>query len=304
MPQTGTARPAAYPQHLGDIASPESAPDPGALEQPVELRILASGSAGNCSILVRGAGRFRRLTMIDCGLSPLRTRRLLAQLGLGFEHVDDILVTHLDSDHFHTGWTRALPRHARLRLHTRHLRRAAREGLDTSRIEFFDTPFSLPAGVTVEPTLLEHDEWGVVTFRFSLPSITGSEASLGYATDIGRITPRLIKALGAVDVLAIESNYCPTLQLASDRPVFLKNRIMGGAGHLSNDQCASVVRQIAPRRSVVLLHLSRQCNTPALASAAHHGAPYELTITSQTEPAGPVIVRGPCPRLQRPTLRS
>lgn len=293
MPRTGAARRAAYPQHLGDIVSADLHTDLESLDEPIELRVLASGSSGNCSLLVRGAGRFRRVTMIDCGLSPLRTRRLLALAGLHLEQVDDILVTHLDSDHFHPGWTRALPRHARLRLHARHLRRAAREGIETSRVEFFESPFALPAGAVVDPMLLDHDEWGVVAFRFSWPSSAGEEASLGYATDIGRVTPRFIGALRGVDILAIESNYCPELQLASDRPDFLKRRIMGGAGHLSNDECAAAVRAIDPRRGVVLLHLSRQCNTPARASEAHRGAAYDLSITSQTEPLPPILIRTP-----------
>jgi phosphoribosyl 1,2-cyclic phosphodiesterase len=281
---TTSARPAA--QHLwgANDCAPEAL-DGGAAAQ-FDLCVLASGSAGNCSLLVRGDGPFRRVTMIDCGLSPLRTRRMLAGMGLGFDRVDDILVTHLDSDHFHPGWTRALPRHARLHLHARHIRRAVKEGIDTSRVELFDSAFAIPAGVTIHPTLVEHDAWGVVAFRFDF----GRE-SLGYATDVGSVTPELIDAMRGVDVLAIESNYCPEMQIASERPEFLKQRIMGGSGHLSNGQCADAVRAIGSARHVVLLHLSRQCNTPERASAAHIGAAYALTVTSQHEPAPAVVVR-------------
>jgi hypothetical protein len=72
-----------------------------------------------------------------------------------------------------------------------------------------------------------------------------------------------------VDVLAVESNYCPRMQLASNRPQFLKDRIMGGAGHLSNQQSARLVRQVSPASHVVLLHLSLLCNTPKVALQAH-----------------------------------
>ncbi|XOV75295.1 MAG: hypothetical protein ACFHWZ_18080 [Phycisphaerales bacterium] len=50
-----------------------------------------------------------------------------------------------------------------------------------------------------------------------------------------------------VDVLAIESNYCRDMQVASDRPEFLKSRIMDGSGHLSNDECLDAVHAISPR---------------------------------------------------------
>ena len=93
-----------------------------------------------------------------------------------------------------------------------------------------------------------------------------------------------------VDVLAIESNYCPVMQENSDRPEFLKRRIMDGSGHLSNQQSAAAVRAIAPKKHVVLLHLSRQCNTPELAAMGHAGAPYELTVAHHEVPTGLVRV--------------
>src|SRR5690606_15414327 len=137
------------------------------------------------------------------------------------------------------------------------------------------------------------DAWGVVAFRFDLPG-----ASLGYATDVGSVNSDLLDLMRGVQTLAIESNYCPQMQLASARPEFLKRRIMGGKGHLSNQECAKAVRDIAPARRVALLPLSRQCNTPELARAAHEGASYELVITSQTAPARPVAVVSVAPSNQ------
>jgi phosphoribosyl 1,2-cyclic phosphodiesterase len=93
----------------------------------------------------------------------------------------------------------------------------------------------------------------------------------------------MIDHLRGVDVLALESNYCPVLQVASDRPRFLKDRIMCGSGHLSNEQCARAVGLIAPRSHVVLLHLSQECNTPELALAGHRDRGYGVTVSSQHE---------------------
>src|SRR5205823_4445181 len=72
---------------------------------------------------------------------------------------------------------------------------------------------------------------------------------------------------------ALESNYDPQMQLTSARPWFLKQRIMGGAGHLSNDQALSAIQRILDHAQatntrlpshIVLLHRSRQCNCPKL----------------------------------------
>ncbi|MBL8745892.1 MAG: MBL fold metallo-hydrolase [Phycisphaerae bacterium] len=267
-----------FPVHLG-------APITEAVASPTAFCVLASSSSGNCSALIHGEGLLRRVTLIDCGLSPRRTRLLLARMGLDFSAIDDILVTHLDGDHFYSGWIKALPRHTWLHIHARHLRRAAHAGVDMSRVTAFEDPFTLRCGVHVRPTVLSHDEWGVVAFRLDVRGV-----SLGYATDLGRASASLIKAMQGVDVLAIESNYCRRMQVESDRPEQLKERIMGGFGHLSNEECAAAVRKIQPRDHVVLLHLSRQCNSPETAAAHHAGAGYRLTVADAEWPMAPIVL--------------
>ena len=245
------------------------------------LCVLASGSSGNCSVLrvVAESGRPERTILLDAGLSPTRTRRLLADRGIGLPEIDDIVLTHLDADHFHLGWRRVRDCRATLRLHRQHRGKAERRGLLLRRNEPFTGAFE-SGPVRIDPIMMSHDHLGVAAFRIE----TACGGSLGFATDLGRTTDAMIDHLAGVGTLAIESNYCPVMQADSDRPAFLKNRIMGGAGHLSNEECAQAVRTIAPAASVVLLHLSRQCNTPGLAARAHTDAPYELTISTQTEP--------------------
>lgn len=253
---------------------------------PTSFCVLASSSSGNCSVLVHGEGLMRRVTLIDCGLSPRRTRLLLARMGIDFSAIDDILVTHLDGDHFYAGWIKALPRHTWLHIHRRHLRRAAASGIPMDRVTAFEEPFSLRCGVRVRPTVLTHDAWGVIAFRLDVNGV-----ALGYATDLGRASPALINAMRGVDVLAIESNYCRRMQIESDRPEELKERIMGGFGHLSNEECAAAVRAIEPRGHVVLLHLSRECNSPEVASSHHAGAPYTLVVADAEWPTQPIVLR-------------
>lgn len=261
--------------------APEIPCEPGG---PIDFAVLASSSAGNCSVLISGAGSVRRVTLIDAGLSPLRTRGLLQTFGLTLDHIDDVIFTHLDHDHCHQSWPRHLPRHARFRVFAGHRGRARNAGLLRRKTLIFDAePFDLPCGLRVTPTRLAHDQLGVVVFRFDAP-----DASLGYATDVGRPTPEMVQALAGVDVLAIESNYCPQLQMASARPAFLKNRIMGGAGHLSNEECRAAVAAIRPTREVVLLHLSRECNAPDHARQYHDGEAYRVTVASP-DAATPLI---------------
>lgn len=243
------------------------------------LRVLASGSSGNCSLLeVVHDGRTHRV-LIDLGLSPRRTAGILETWSIQLDSIDAAIVTHLDGDHCNPGWRRRSI--GPLFLHRVFLPVARRNGHDPAHITTFDGSFDPAPGIHVSPCLLDHDELGTAAFR-----IETFAGSLGFATDLGAVTADLIDHLHAVDVLAIESNYCPRLQRLSDRPEFLKRRIMGGRGHLSNEQSRRAIGLIAPRHRVVLLHLSRQCNDPDLVAHLHRDAPYELTITSQDEPTG------------------
>ncbi|MBK7405590.1 MAG: MBL fold metallo-hydrolase [Phycisphaerales bacterium] len=263
---------------------------------PAQLRVLASGSSGNCSLLRTPEGG---AILVDAGLSPRRTRRHLEECGLGLADLQAVLLTHLDSDHFYGGWSSALPADVPILVHRQHAREAARCGLGKDRLRTFEGEFSPAPGVEARAVVTAHDELGTAAFRFEC----AGGAALGFATDLGRPSEALVRHLAGVDVLAIESNYCPRMQIESDRPAFLKQRVMGGRGHLSNEECAALVEEIGPRSHVVLLHLSRQCNDPALVARMHARRPYSVTITSQFDPT-PWIPLEAGPKASPPRPRS
>jgi phosphoribosyl 1,2-cyclic phosphodiesterase len=230
--------------------------------------------------------------LLDAGLSPRRTEAMLCEAGLGGLPIHAMVLTHLDADHWNVGWLEARPETTRLYIHRRHRGRATREGILHRPSEMFEGAFSPLPGVVVSPVLCSHDELGVAAFRITL----ANGATLGYATDVGRPSDELVNHLAGVDVLALESNYCPVMQQRSGRPAFLVRRIMGGGGHLSNQQSADLAFRIAPRGHIVLLHLSRQCNTPDAARAAYDGCPIALTIARHDTPTGHIpVVAGPEP---------
>lgn len=266
--------------------------------------VLASGSAGNCTAIVLKRDGVERVVLIDLGLSPRRTFALLAERGLRPDQIDGCILTHLDTDHFRAAWMIALPRHAKFRLHAAHAGELRRLGMWDgaglgSRVAPFDERdggFDLDPGVTVRPRMMSHDDEGVSTLRIDMPGVNGGV--LGFATDLGRVTADLVAHMRAdyghgagVDALAMESNYCPRMQIASSRPEFLKRRIMGGRGHLSNQEAAEAVQAIGPREHVVLLHLSRECNHPSIAMEHHAGADYAVTVAEQERPSRWVRLR-------------
>lgn len=258
-------------------------PMPVTDDASASLCVLASGSAGNCSVLEYRSGGIRRACLIDLGISPRRAIKLLAGLGLGLHQIDDVLVTHLDADHFHTGWHRWLPGHVRVRMHASHARRLDCIDLFADRLAVFESGFTSQAGIDIHPLTLAHDSEGVSVYRMDLPDAHGG-GRLGFATDLGRVTRGMVDLFQGLDVLAIESNYCPEMQLSSMRPEFLKRRIMGGRGHLSNQEALAAIGKMHPREHVVLLHLSRECNHPDRVSGLHAGADYSVTIAEQDRP--------------------
>ncbi len=266
---------------------PGSSPPPGAIVTEASLCVLASSSSGNCSVLRWRENGAVRACLIDAGLSPKKTKNWLRGVGTNLSQVDTILLTHLDRDHCHVGWSGGrVPGHITVRMHQRHLGRAESEGMLYQRTEPFRDRITLSPGVRISVGMMSHDELGVASFRFEFSVGPGGSgrASLGFATDLGRVTDELVGTMSGVDVLAMESNYCPRMQADSSRPAFLKRRIMGGRGHLSNHECAEAVARIAPREHVVLLHLSRECNHPDLVAALHQGSPYALTIARPDRP--------------------
>jgi phosphoribosyl 1,2-cyclic phosphodiesterase len=211
--------------------------------------------------------------LIDCGIGPRIAARRMKELDFAVGQVSAICLTHLDGDHFNRNWVgQIIRREIRVHCHEDRagdLARLAANDQFTRLIRPFNgKPFAPIDGIRINSIRLEHDEHGSHGFL-----IEGSPGRIGYATDLGRVDENLIHQFCGVDVLAIESNYDPHMQQSSDRPGFLKQRIMGGRGHLSNGQALAGVRQILDRsrrrglalpRHIVLLHRSRQCNCPNL----------------------------------------
>jgi len=229
----------------------------------IELCILASGSLGNCTVVRTPAG----VMLIDAGIGPRTTARRMNGTGVAVRDVRAICLTHLDRDHFTPNWVRTiLERQIRVFCHESRVGELL--GVSGGRlapcVSGFDSAFQPLDGLDVHPIALAHDREGSCGFV-----LEGFGCRAGYATDLGRVTTELVEHFINVDLLAIESNYDPRMQLDSGRPWFLKQRIMGGAGHLSNEQAFAAIRTIldrSPRRParIVLLHRSRECNCPTL----------------------------------------
>jgi phosphoribosyl 1,2-cyclic phosphodiesterase len=245
----------------------------------IELCILASGSMGNSSVLRTPRG----VMLIDVGIGPRTASKRLEGTGVRVSDVQSICLTHLDRDHFNFNWIKTIVTHG-IRVFVAadrrpHLLRYLEDHPLVSRFAALVEPFRDKAfeplfGLTARAIRLDHDMTGSHGFCFS-----GFDCRVGYASDLGRVPDVLIECFEDVDVLAIESNYDPEMQRNSGRPWFLKKRIMGGFGHLSNEQAFHAIRTILARsmkkrsalpEHIVLLHRSLECNCPDVVRALFH----------------------------------
>ena len=224
--------------------------------------MLGSGSAGNSALIATDHCRI----LVDGGLSARQIVLRLEQCGVSPEQLDGVLLTHEHGDH--VCGLEVLCRKFHVPIYANALTAEAVRcdcALDRHRNwRIFRTgaEFSM-CDITVQPFPVPHDAVDPVGFVFSAAS-----SSLGFITDLGSVTKLIVERLRQVHTLVIETNHDEKLlQNDTHRPWPVKQRIQSRHGHLSNTAAATVLEELLPGRveRVVLGHLSRDCNTPALA---------------------------------------
>lgn len=138
--------------------------------------------------------------------------------------------------------------------------------------------------VRVETIPTPHDGADGVVFV-----VDDGRRRLGILTDLGHVFPGLDEVIGSLDAVIIESNYDPQMLADGPYPLFLKRRIRGCGGHISNVEAAELLNAAAGKRMkwACLGHLSEQNNNPALALQTHRGIlgeRFPLYVAGRYEP--------------------
>jgi phosphoribosyl 1,2-cyclic phosphodiesterase len=227
---------------------------------------LGSGSSGNSTLVSFGT----RTLLVDAGLSARELAARLSQVGVPPDTLTAILLSHEHHDHAR-GLERFAVRHrvpvfttpetlAALNLAPRHL----------GSWQPFEPGVPFEAfGVKVDPFTIPHDAVNPVGFV-----LEAEGTRVGIATDLGHATTLVVERLRGCHVLVVEANHDDGMLLGGPYPWALKQRIGGRLGHLSNDEAAALLAQVADDdcQAVILAHLSESNNTAALARKAVAGA--------------------------------
>ena len=140
--------------------------------------------------------------------------------------------------------------------------------------------------VVVETVSTPHDGVDGVVFV-----VDDGKHRLGILTDLGHVFGDLQPLIASLDAVLLESNYDPEMLANGDYPDWLKERIEGPGGHISNLESAELLRTAASNRMkwACLGHLSHDNNTPALALETHRqilGSRSPLHVATRYEPSG------------------
>lgn len=231
----------------------------------LRFRSLASGSSGNATLIEASDGLHRTRVLVDCGLGLRQLIARLAVEGIGPADLDGIFITHEHGDHI--GCAPMLVARYGVPLWTSAgtAQYAAFAGLESALNLVRDGQVFAIGGLQLHPFTVPHDAREPLQLR-----CTDGDRVLGLMTDIGHVTGHALAALAGCHALVLESNHDVELLAQSRYPDFLKRRVGGQHGHLSNVQAAAALGALRHDRlnTVVAAHLSERNNRPDLVSRA------------------------------------
>jgi phosphoribosyl 1,2-cyclic phosphodiesterase len=219
------------------------------------LSSLNSGSNGNCYYI----GNDDDAVLIDAGISCRETERRMARLDLSLRKVRAIFISHEHSDH--TRGVAVLSRKHRIPVFITTLTQK-KSGISLSPLLIrrftADEPVSV-GELLVHPFAKSHDGIDPHSFTVTFNGITA-----GVFTDIGIPDGPLIHHLSRCHAAFLETNYDEWMLEHGSYPVYLKRRIRGDKGHLSNRQAFEIFtnHRSSFLKLLVLSHLSAQNNHP------------------------------------------
>ena len=229
----------------------------------VRYAVLGSGSSGNSYAFSDG----QTSVLIDQGYSGVELQRRLVAIGLDISSVAAVCVTHLHPDH--AKGLGVISRKLRVPIYL-HTAMVEKEKVVFSKLsippecialvrpleEFSVGPFVLSCFET------SHDSGGSVGWR-----VTYGDTSLMVLTDTGCYTQEQLLLAKSSNILFLEANYDEAMLQNGPYPYYLKQRISGLYGHLSNDQALQFLQESQfTGEHVYFIHLSGTNNEPSLLS--------------------------------------
>ena len=260
------------------------------------FRILCfgSGSSGNCFYFQNDEGAF----LIDAGVGISKMRKYFAMYDIVPQSISGVFLTHDHIDHVRCACSFA--KRAGIPIYATE---SVWQGMDISQVIRTKIPIeyrriiqkNMPMdflGCRLTAFDVPHDSSDNVGYYICYKNIR-----LVHVTDDGSMTDEIQSYIAQANCLTIESNYDEDMLRNGAYPTYLKTRIFGTNGHLSNREAAETIyRHYKHLSHVWLCHISANNNTPQKAldevvgllrkkGVAEQDFPV-LTPLNRTEPTG------------------
>jgi phosphoribosyl 1,2-cyclic phosphodiesterase len=246
---------------------------------------LSSGSTGNATLVEvnHAVGKPSRV-LVDCGMRLSLLLDHLSRAEVAPTDIDAIFITHEHSDHigcviqfasrfsipvWASQGTHAALQDLQTKLRAKQPTHAQLAGLVPGfealiRVAADMCPIEIN-GLQINPFTVPHDAREPLQL-----TCTDGNTKLGILTDLGHPSRHVLDQLVGCNALLLECNHDSEMLSNSKYPAFLKARVGGDFGHLSNLQAAEILKNImhGNLRHVSAAHLSQQNNHPSLAQSA------------------------------------
>jgi phosphoribosyl 1,2-cyclic phosphodiesterase len=229
----------------------------------LRFQSFGSGSSGNCYFI----GNSTQGILIDAGIGVRTIRKCLRDIGLDFDRIWGVFITHNHADHIKSVGALGEKHHIPV-----YSTRLVHEGIDRSYCMTEKLNGSKKYIEKYESITL--GDFAITSFPVSHDSIDSVGYTIEYkgrkftlATDLGHVDEAVALQIVQSDYILLESNYDEQMLRDGNYPLHLKNRITAPTGHLSNDQAGWFLAENYREhwKQIFLCHLSRENNFPELA---------------------------------------
>jgi phosphoribosyl 1,2-cyclic phosphodiesterase len=244
---------------------------------PLYIASINSGSNGNCYYI----GNNNEAVLIDAGISCRETEKRLRRLGLSMKKVRAVFISHEHSDHI-SGLETIAEKYKLPVYITEKTLRNCTVRVAKDHVHYFSSRERIRIGnLTIKSFAKFHDASDPQSFIVQ----DDEGVCIGVFTDIGKACEEVVYHFKQCNAVFLESNYDEAMLANGDYPYFLKRRITGGNGHLSNTDalqlfCAHKTKKLT---HLILSHLSKNNNSPELVERTFmpHAAETKIIVASR-----------------------
>jgi phosphoribosyl 1,2-cyclic phosphodiesterase len=237
----------------------------------LSIASLNSGSNGNCYYIGNG----EEAVFIDAGLSCKETELRMNRLGLNMNRIKAIFISHEHSDHIYGVAGLVAKYQIPVYFSQSTLKQAGFRKIRKFVFHFISQQPVMIGNLRITAFPKKHDACDPHSFM-----VSASKTNIGIFTDIGEPCDQLIHYFRQCHAAFLEANYDEDMLENGRYPVFLKNRIRGGSGHLSNRQALELYISHRPSfmSHLFLSHLSRENNSPELVESLFTSVPTDTRV--------------------------